>query len=70
MTSRYSRDKEIAEALESKCMDIIEEGNWDKLEDTALDELDISKGQCDRAYYYLGISLYKQELFTQACIAF
>lgn len=69
-TSRFSRDKEMAEALEVKCMEIIEEENWDKLEDTALDELDISKGQCDRAYYYLGISLYKQEHFSHACIAF
>jgi len=51
-------------------MAIIEEEEWDKLEDFALDQLDNTKGQCDMGFLYLGIALYKQEHYHQACIAF
>ena len=40
-------------------MEIANAGEWDKLEDFCLDELDATAGNSDRAFFFLGISLYK-----------
>ena len=45
-------------------MATVKDMEWDKLEDQALDQLDNMKGKCDIAYFFLGISLYKQEHYS------
>ena len=58
------------EEFTDNCMNIANTAEWDQLEDICLDELDATSGNSDRAYFFLGISLYKQEYFSQAVVAF
>ena len=48
------------EEFEKDCLQIIRENeDWEKLEEFAVDELDKSEGLSTKAYFYLGIALYK-----------
>ena len=57
-------------SFEEKCIEAADNEEWDKLEDLALDELDETKGMSDRAFLYLGVSMYKIGHFTAAKAAF
>ena len=48
------------EQFEKDCLQIIRENeDWEKLEEFAVDELDKSEAQSTKAYFYLGVALYK-----------
>ena len=59
------------EQFEKDCLQIIRENeDWEKLEEFAVDELDNSDGKSTKAYFYLGVALYKQRYFDQSIKAF
>jgi len=58
-SAQSSRGTTAGDAFEASCMAIIDEQQWDRLEDFALDQLDNMKGQCELAFLYLGIALYQ-----------
>jgi hypothetical protein len=53
----------ITDGFEERSLAVCEDEEWDILEDLALDELDSSKGGSDRAFFFLGLALYKMEQF-------
>ena len=44
--------------------------NWEDLEVASIQQLDQLKGKSDRAFFFLGVALYKMEFYDQACLAF
>lgn len=48
----------------------IRDEEWERLEVEAVDQLDLMKGKSPKAFFFLGISLYKMQFYDQACLAF
>lgn len=57
--------------FENECIEIINTtADWEKLELKACDQLDKCKGKSFKAFFYLGIALYKMQYFEGAIKAF
>ena len=58
------------EQFEAKCIQVIKTKQWETLELFAVGQLDKTNAKSAKGFFYLGIALYKMEIYDQAIKAF